>query len=104
VACSDSKKLITLTDAEKGMLCDWMVGRAGSYGNPGSCDRTQSGLMSTFLTYDDQAACVADARDATYTACQATVAQMEACIETLPTCATLSDASNSPACAILSSC
>jgi hypothetical protein len=99
-----SKKLITLTDAEKGMLCDWMVGRAGSYGNPGSCDRTQTGLMSTFLTYDDQAACIADARGPTYTACQATVAQMEACIETLPTCATLSDASNSSACAVLSGC
>jgi hypothetical protein len=99
-----SKKLITLTDAEKGTLCDWMVARAGSYGNPGTCDRTQTGLMSTFLTYDDQAACIADARDATYTACQATVAQMEACIETLPACATLADASNSPACAILSNC
>jgi hypothetical protein len=99
-----SKKLITLTDAEKGMLCDWMVGRAGSYGNPGSCDRTQTGLMSTFLTYDDQAACIADARGPTYTACQATVAQMEACIETLPACATLGDASNSSACAVLSNC
>jgi hypothetical protein len=99
-----SKKLIALTDAEKGMLCDWMVGRAGSYGNPGTCDRTAPAAMTPFLAYDDQAACIADSRGATYTACQATVAQMEACVETLPTCATLTDASNSPACAVLSSC
>jgi len=99
-----SKKLITLTDAEKGTLCDWMVGRAGSYGNPGTCDRTQPATMSPFLAYDDQAACIADFRDATYTACQGTVAQMEACVKTLPACATLADASNSSACAILSGC
>ena len=86
------------------MLCDWMVGRVGSYGNPGSCDRTLPAATLPFVAYDDQAACVADFRVPTYTACQATVAQMEACIKTLPACATLTDASNSPACAILSSC
>jgi len=99
-----SKKLTALTDAEKGMLCDWMVGRAGSYGNPGTCDRTQPAATSPFLAYDDQAACVADSPDATFTACQATVAQLEACVKTLPVCATLTDASNASACAILSSC
>ena len=99
-----SKKLTALTDAEKGTLCDWMVARAGSYGNPGTCDRTQPAAMSPFLAYDDQAACVADFRDPTYTACQATVAQMEACVKALPTCATLTDASNATACASLSGC
>ena len=99
-----SKKLTALTDAEKGTLCDWMVGRAGSYGNPGTCDRTQPAAMSPFLAYDDQAACVADSPDATFTSCQASVAQLEACVKTLPACATLTDASNSSACAILSSC
>ena len=99
-----SKKLTALTDAEKGTLCDWMVGRAGSYGNPGSCDRTQPAPMSPFLAYDDQATCVADSPDATFTQCQATVAQLEACVKTLPACATLTDAGNSSACAILSSC
>jgi hypothetical protein len=99
-----SKKLTALTDAEKGTLCDWMVGRAGSYGNPGTCDRTQPAATSPFLAYDDQAACVADSPDATFTSCQATVAQLEACVKTLPVCATLTDASNSSACAILSSC
>jgi hypothetical protein len=99
-----SKKLTALTDAEKGTLCDWMVGRAGSYGNPGICDRTQPAPMSPFLAYDDQAACVADSPDATFTTCQATVAQLEACVKTLPACATLTDASSSSACAILSNC
>lgn len=99
-----AKKLTALTDAEKGTLCDWMVGRAGSYGNPGTCDRTQPAATSPFLAYDDQAACVADSPDATFTTCQATVAQLEACVKTLPACATLTDSSNSSACAILSSC
>jgi hypothetical protein len=99
-----SKMLITLTDAEKGKLCDWMVARAGSYGNPGTCDRTQTGATYPFLTYDDQAACIADARGPTDTQCQATVAQMEACIKLLPACATLTDASSTPACAAIGGC
>ncbi|HEY7372536.1 MAG TPA: hypothetical protein VIF57_10290 [Polyangia bacterium] len=99
-----SKKLITLSDAEKGMLCDWMVGKAGSYGNPGSCDRTQTGTSFPFLTYDDQAACIADSRGPTDTGCQATVADMEACISALPACATLSDAASKPACAAIDGC
>ena len=99
-----SKKLIDLTAAEKGTLCDWMVGRAGSYGDPGTCDRTQPAPAYPFLAYDDQAACVADSPGATSTECQATVAQLEACVKTLPACATLTDAGGMPACAILSSC
>jgi hypothetical protein len=99
-----SKRLITLTDAERGQLCDWMVMKAGSYGNPGTCDRTQPAATYPFLTYDDQAACVVDAPDETETGCLATVAQMEACVNMLPACATLTNASNTPACSILSSC
>jgi hypothetical protein len=99
-----SKKLTALTDAEKGTVCDWMVGRAGSYGKPGTCDRTQPAPMSPFLAYDDQAACIADSPDPTFTQCQATVAQLEACVKTLPACATLTDAGNSSACAVLSGC
>jgi hypothetical protein len=99
-----SKRLIALTDAEKGLLCDWMVAKAGSYGNPGTCDRTQPVATYPFLTYDDQAACIADARDETDTSCLATVAQMEACVNMLPACATLTNASNTPACAILTGC
>ena len=99
-----SKKLTALSDAEKGMVCDWMVGHSGSYGNPGTCDRTQTGATFPFLAYDDQAACVADSPDASFTQCQATVAQLEACIKTLPACATLTDVGNSSSCAILSSC
>jgi hypothetical protein len=99
-----SKKLITLSDAEKGTLCDWMVAKAGSYGNPGTCDRTQMGTSTPFLAYDDQAACIADARGPSDTQCQATVADLEACVGALPACATLADASSKPACAAISAC
>jgi len=99
-----SKKLITLSDAEKGMLCDWMVGKAGSYGNPGTCDRTKTGTSFPFLTYDDQAACIADSRGPTDTQCQATVADLEACISVLPACATLSDVASKPVCAAVNGC
>ena len=99
-----SKRLIALTNAEKGLLCDWMVAKAGSYGNPGTCNRTQPVATYPFLTYDDQAACIADARDETDTGCLATVAQMEACVNMLPACATLTNASNTPACSVLSGC
>ena len=99
-----SKKLITLSDAEKGMLCDWMVAKAGSYGNPGTCDRTQTGTAFPFLTYDDQAACIADSRGPTDTQCQATVADLEACGSRLPACATLNDVASKPACAAIDGC
>ena len=99
-----SKRLITLTDAERGQLCDWMVPKVGSYGNPGTCDRTQPAATYPFLAYDDQAACVEDAADETETGCLATIAQMEACVNMLPACATLTNASNTPACSILSGC
>jgi hypothetical protein len=101
---TSSKRLTTLSDAEKGSLCDWMVGKAGSYGNPGTCDRTQPTATFPFLTYDDQAACIEDAVDATDTNCQATVAQFEACVNLLPACATLTNASSTPACAVISGC
>src|SRR5437763_16025507 len=49
-----SKKLVALTDAENGTQCDWMVGRAGSYGNPGTCQRTPVGRGDQpFLAYND---------------------------------------------------
>jgi hypothetical protein len=99
-----SKRLTSLTDAERGVLCDWMVMKAGSYGSPGTCDRTQPAATYPFLTYDDQAACVVDSPDETETGCLATVAQMETCVNMLPACATLANASNTPACSILSGC
>jgi hypothetical protein len=99
-----SKKLIALSGAEKATLCDWMVGKAGSYGNPGTCDRTQTGTSYPFLAYDDQAACVADARGPNDTQCQATVADLEACVSMLPACATLADASSKPACGAIGAC
>lgn len=89
-----SKRLTTLTDAERGQLCDWMVPKAGSYGTPGTCP-------GPFLVYPDRAACIEDSADETETDCLATVAQLEACINALPACATLADASSTPACDVL---
>ena len=100
-----SKKLVALTDAENGTLCDWMVGRAGSYGNPGTCQRTPIDTGYTpFLAYDDQATCILVSRAAIYKGCEATVAQLEACVKTLPACATYNDENSSPACASISNC
>jgi hypothetical protein len=99
-----SKPLVSLTDAEKGQLCDWMVPKAGSYGNPGSCDLTQPTATFPFLTYPDQAACIEDAVDAGDPDCLATVAELEACVNLLPPCATLTDAANTPACGVISGC
>ena len=92
-----SKRLITLTDAERGQLCDWMVPKAGGYGTPAACP-------GPFLVYPDQAACIVDSPDETETNCLATVAQLEACVNMLPACATLTDVSSTPACAVLSGC
>ncbi len=99
-----SKRLVELSDTEKGQLCDWMVPKAGSYGTPGTCDRSQPEAMFPFLTYDDQAACIEDSVDATATGCLATVAQLEACVNLLPACATFTDIAGLPACAVLSGC
>ena len=101
---SSSKKLIDLTAAEKGRVCDWMVGKAGSYGKPGTCDRTQTGANSPVWVYDDQADCVDDSPDATFTECTATVGQLETCVNTLPACASLAQAVTSSACSILGRC
>lgn len=101
---SPSKRLVDLSATESGQLCDWMVPKVGSYGNPGTCDRTQTGAMAAALIYDDQAACIADAPDLTDTDCVGTVAQMEACVNQLPACATLTDVLNAPACAAVLAC
>jgi hypothetical protein len=94
---SPSKQLVSLTDAEKGKLCDWAVARFGGYGTR-SCN-------SPLFSYADQAACVADSPSPSSTpSCQATVAQMEACIDSLPACPTSTDVGNSSQCATLTSC
>jgi hypothetical protein len=98
-----SKRVVDLSDAEKGQLCDWMVARAGSYGNPGTCDRNQPPATYPFLAFDDQAACIADLPDPS-AGCQATVGELEACVSLLPACASLIDVSSRPACAFLASC
>ena len=95
---SASKQLVSLTDAEKGQLCDWSVAKFGGYG-------TRSGCTYPLFSYPDQAAYVADAPSATTTpSCQATVAQMEACVNSLPACPTLTDVGSSSQCAALTPC
>ena len=99
-----SKKLVDLTAVEKGRVCDWMVGKAGSYGNPGTCDRTKTGANYPLWAYDDQADCVDHSADATFTDCKATVGQLEACVNALPACASLGQAASASACSVLDGC
>jgi len=101
---SSSKKLVDLTAAEKGRVCDWMVGKAGSYGKPGTCDRTKTGSDSPLWVYDDQADCVDDLPDATFTDCEGTVSQLETCVDALPACASVGQVAGTSACVIIGGC
>ena len=95
-----TKRLVDLSGAEKGQLCDWAVGKVGSYGTPSRCTQP-----TTVFVYADQAACIEDSVDATDSDCAATVAQSEACVNALPVCATLSQVASVPACAaVLEKC
>jgi hypothetical protein len=67
---ASSKRIDSLTDAEKALLCDWTNAKLGGYGGSVDC----GGGFS--LNADaSQAECVAD----WFTTCAATVAQGEAC-------------------------
>ena len=93
-----SEKLNNLTDAEKGQLCDWMASKLGGYGV--TCNPDWA-----FMTYPDQASCVADGSSPTNTPnCQATVGQAEACVNSISKCTTFTDLKNSPLCAPLTVC
>ncbi len=76
------KRLIDLTDVEKGRLCDWMVAQNGGYGHSAECNASTS-----FLKYPDQASCVSDSSSATTTpSCVATVKDVEDCLNQVGTC------------------
>jgi hypothetical protein len=93
-----SEKLVNLTDAQRGQLCDWVVTKFSDYGTRVDC-------TSDLFTYPDQASCVADSPSSTSTPdCGATVAQMETCIKSLPQCATSDDFVLSLQCADLTTC
>jgi hypothetical protein len=93
-----SEKLVDLTDGEKAQLCDWAVAKFGGYGS--TCNSDWS-----FMTYPDQASCVADGSSPTGTPnCQATVGQMEACVNSIQKCAPFADLQSSPLCAPLTVC
>jgi hypothetical protein len=95
---TSSKRLIDLTDAEKGQMCDWIVTKAGGYGHMAFCD----GGIPLFY-YPDQASCVDDSASATTTPkCAATVKQMEDCANQTAPC--LDAARAAPACAPVLNC
>ena len=82
-----------------------MILKCGYDTDEKSCHRTPIDTGYTpFLAYDDQAACIFVSRAAIYKGCEATVAQLEACVKTLPACATYNDENSSPACASISNC
>jgi len=93
-----SEKLVNLTDAQRGQLCDWVVTKFSDYGTRVDC-------TSDLFTYPDQASCVADSPSSTSTPdCGATVAQMETCINSLPQCATSGDVVLSLQCVDVTTC
>ena len=92
------KRLIDLTDTEKGQLCDWMVGFSGGYGHTADC-----GTGMPILNYPDRAACVKDSSSATATPnCAATVKQLEDCLNVAGAC--LEAAAAAPVCAPVMTC
>ena len=69
---------------------------------PSRCDQPTAVYV---FVYADQAACIEDSVDPTDTDCTASVAQMEACVNALPVCPTLSQVASVPACAaVLEKC
>jgi hypothetical protein len=93
-----SRKLVELTDAEKGQFCDWAVNQLGGYGVTCNADWA-------FMSYPDQAACVKDGPSSTTTPnCTLTVGQAEACVNSVSKCASFADLKSSPVCAPLTVC
>jgi hypothetical protein len=93
-----SKKLNDLTSEEKGQFCDWAVNKYGGYGL--SCDGDWG-----FMRYTDRAACIKDASSPTTTPkCTATVSQAEACVNSVPACASFERLKSSLACMDITNC
>ena len=93
-----SKRLIDLTDAEKGTFCDWAVGKDGGYGRTCNSDWV-------FMSYADKATCIADASSSSNTPnCQSTVEQAEACVNAMGPCASFQDLKNSSRCLPITTC
>ncbi len=92
-----SKKLNDLTSDEKGQFCDWAVNKYGGYGI--SCDGDWG-----FMRYPDRAACIEDGSNPSNPECKATVSQAEACVNSVPACASFEQLKKSPACMDLTNC
>jgi hypothetical protein len=93
-----AKRLIELTDAEKGTFCDWAVEKYGGYGRTCNSDWA-------FMSYPNREACIADAPSSTNTpTCEDTVGQAEACVNAMGSCASYQDLKSSPVCLPVTNC
>lgn len=75
---NESAALASITDDDRGRLCDWIAAQAGGYANATTavCDGGVE-LRATFV--QDRASCVAKLATAT-SDCDATVSQIEDCV------------------------
>jgi hypothetical protein len=93
-----SKRLNDLTDEEKGQFCDWAVSKLGGYGV--TCSSSWG-----FMSYPDRDTCVRDGSSPSNTPkCEATVGQAEACVNSVPRCASFQDLKASSVCSVMTVC
>ncbi len=73
-----SQRLVTLSDTQRGALCDWYAQRAGGYGRTIPCEA--SGIP---MVIDARASCILDyeLQAAQHPNCPTTVGQYESCAE-----------------------
>jgi hypothetical protein len=96
---SGSKRLSNLTDADKKAICDWTASLYGGYGKSLSCGG-DADITLTVTGPATQPECLARAALVS-PACQATVAQSEACVQAMASC---DDSNNASACAAMQTC
>jgi hypothetical protein len=94
-----TKHIPALTDAEKGTICDWFVGKVGGYGATSSCDQ------ATLNAPANKAECTTQ-----FPSCDVTVSDFEGCVNAMvaaqTTCteAAFNDAVATPACMAAAVC
>ena len=69
---SGSKQVSSVTDAEKGILCDWFVGMIGGYGAPSTC------ADAVITAPPDKTECLTS-----FPSCAVTVSEFEDCVTRL---------------------
>lgn len=96
---SGTKTVATTTDADRKAICDWTASLYGGYGKTIECGNV-GGFDLTIYGPESQAACVAESEQIP-TTCQATVAQVEACVKAAADC---DDTNDEAACAAIIAC